>query len=142
MNEREWDRLRSLQQCCVIQSNADTGQLYHRRVLQTLDTKICGCSDYANRKDTCPIASAHAEERAKLDWLPQTCAYRLVPKAKTFWWHLLISGSQECPRLQRISAQQDAPKVLKMPGLIKRITRWPTPLKTARAARRRRRVKR
>ena len=67
----------------------------------------------------------------KLDWLPRTCAYRLVSEGKDlFWWHPLISGSEDSVHESKASVRNKTRPEgrLKMPGLIKRITRWPTPL--------------
>jgi len=67
----------------------------------------------------------------KLDWLPQTCAYRLVSEGKDlFWWHPLISGDENTVHTARASVRNKTRPEgrLKMAGLIKRITKWPDPL--------------
>ena len=47
-----------------------------------------------------------------------------------FWWHPLISGSEDSVHESKASVRNKTRPEgrLKMPGLIKRITRWPTPL--------------
>jgi uncharacterized cysteine cluster protein YcgN (CxxCxxCC family) len=67
----------------------------------------------------------------KLDWLPQTCAYRLVSEGQDlFWWHPLVSGDPETVHIANASARnRTRPEGrLKMAGLIRRITPWPAPL--------------
>ena len=57
MNEREWESLcDNCGKCCVISlEDADTGELYLTDVsCKLFDSKACGCSDYANRKQYVP----------------------------------------------------------------------------------------
>ena len=66
-----------------------------------------------------------------LDWLPRTCAYRLVSEGKDFyWWHPLISGDPETVHAAKASVRgKTRPEGrLKMQGLMKRLTQWPVPL--------------
>jgi uncharacterized cysteine cluster protein YcgN (CxxCxxCC family) len=96
------------------------------------DTKSCGCSDYENRKQYVPdCVKLTPKNVPKLDWLPQTCAYRLVSEGQDlFWWHPLVSGDSETVHIANASARnRTRPEGrLKMAGLIKRITPWPAPL--------------
>ena len=135
MNECEWEALCDrCSKCCVISiEDADTGELYLTDVsCKLFDTKSCGCSDYANRKQYVPdCVKLTPKNVPKLDWLPRTCAYRLVSEGKDlFWWHPLISGSEDSVHESKASVRNKTRPEgrLKMPGLIKRITRWPTPL--------------
>ena len=100
MNEREWESLCDrCSKCCVISiEDADTGQLYLTDVsCKLFDTKSCGCSDYANRKKyVSDCVKLTPKNVPKLDWLPQTCAYRLLWEGKPLNdWHPLISGDPE-----------------------------------------------
>src|SRR3546814_16982759 len=55
------------------------------------------CSNYPKRKKLVPdcIQLTPAKVR-KMNWLPKTCAYRLVALGKDLpWWHHLKSGSRE-----------------------------------------------
>ena len=41
-----------------------------------------------------------------MDWLPKTCAYRLVHvKQDLYWWHHLVSGDHETVHEAGISAR-------------------------------------
>lgn len=135
MNEAEWESLCDrCGKCCVISiEDADTGELYLTDVsCKLFDTKACACGDYANRKELVPdCVKLTPKNVPKLDWLPHTCAYRLVSEGRDLhWWHPLVSGDPETVHIARGSARnRTRPEGrLKMSGLIKRITTWPQPL--------------
>jgi uncharacterized cysteine cluster protein YcgN (CxxCxxCC family) len=135
MTEQEWESLCDrCGKCCVISiEDADTGALYLTDVsCKLFNTKACGCGDYANRKKLVPdCVKLTPKTVPKLDWLPRTCAYRLVAEGRDlFWWHPLISGSAETVHMAKASVRNKTRPEgrLQMPGLIKRITRWPEPL--------------
>lgn len=135
MNEREWESLcDNCGKCCVISiEDIDTGQLHLTDVsCKLFDTKKCQCSNYAERKQFVPdCVKLTPKNVPKLDWLPRTCAYRLVSEGQDLhWWHPLVSGDPDTVHLAQASAKnRTRPEGrLKMAGLIKRITRWPEPL--------------
>ena len=135
MNEREWESLcDNCGKCCVISlEDADTGELHLTDVACKLfDGKACGCSDYANRKNYVPdCVKLTPKNVPTLDWLPQTCAYRLVAEGRDLhWWHPLNSGDPETVHLARASVRgKTRPEGrLKIPGLMRRIKKWPEPL--------------
>lgn len=150
MNEREWEALCDrCSKCCVISiEDADTGQLYLTDVsCKLFDTKACGCSDYANRKQyVSDCVKLTPKNVGKLDWLPRTCAYRLIGEGKDlYWWHPLVSGDPNSVHVAKASVRNKTRPEgrLQMPGLIKRITPWPAPLEKPPAKyRKRRRAKR
>ena len=134
MSEPEWESLCDrCSRCCVISiEDADTGELHWTDVsCKLFDTKACQCSDYANRKQYVPdCVKLTPKNVPKLDWLPPTCAYRLVSEGKDlYWWHPLISGSYDTVHAARASVRNKTRPEgrLKIPGLLKRITRWPVP---------------
>ncbi|MGD9967173.1 MAG: YcgN family cysteine cluster protein [Hyphomonadaceae bacterium] len=150
MNEREWEALCDrCGKCCVISiEDTDSGELFLTDVsCKLFDAKSCGCSDYANRKHYVPdCVKLTPKNVAKLDWLPRTCAYRLVSEGKDlYWWHPLLSGDGNTVHVAKVSVRNKTRPEgrLKMPGLIKRITKWPSPLEKPPAKyRKRRSVKR
>ena len=132
MNEAEWESLcDGCGKCCVISlEDADTGEFHRTDVACNLfNTAACGCSDYANRKKRVPdCVKLTSKNVPKLDWLPPTCAYRLVAeKRDLYWWHPLISGDPETVHAANASVRgQTRPEGrLKIPGLMKRIVTWP-----------------
>jgi uncharacterized protein len=135
MSEREWEALcDNCGKCCIISlEDVDTGQLHLTDVsCKLFDTKKCQCGDYENRKQYVPdCVKLTPKNVAKLDWLPRTCAYRLVEEGQDLhWWHPLVSGDPNTVHIAQASAKnRTRPEGrLKMVGLLKRITMWPEPL--------------
>lgn len=135
MNEAEWEALcDNCGKCCVISiEDADTGQLHLTDVsCKLFDGQKGHCGDYANRKQLVPdCVKLTPKNVPKLDWLPLTCAYRLVAeKQPLHWWHPLVSGDPETVHIAQASARgRTRPEGrLQMSGLIRRITAWPAPL--------------
>jgi uncharacterized cysteine cluster protein YcgN (CxxCxxCC family) len=85
--------------CCLHKLEDEaTGALYPTNVAcKLLDRGSGTCSDYAHRKQR--VADCVTLDRSKLDsldWLPDTCAYRLRADGEPLpQWHYLISGSRE-----------------------------------------------
>jgi len=135
MSEREWEALcDNCGKCCVISlEDVDTGQLHLTDVsCKLFDTAKCQCGDYENRKQHVPdCVKLTPKNVPKLEWLPRTCAYRLVDEGRDlYWWHPLVSGDPETVHIAQASAKnRTRPEGrLKTAGLIKRITQWPEPL--------------
>jgi hypothetical protein len=144
MTEAEWESLcDGCGKCCTISlEDEDTGELHRTNVACNLfDTNTCGCGDYANRKKKVPdCVKLTPKNVPKLDWLPPTCAYRLVALGRDlYWWHHLISGDRETVHAAGASVRGETRPEgrLKMAGLIKRIIQWPAPLDAPPAKRRR-----
>ena len=55
------------------------------------------CGDYKNRSKKVPeCVTLSAGNISELDWMPNTCAYRLLSRGeKLKWWHPLVSGSRD-----------------------------------------------
>ena len=85
--------------CCVHKlEDEETGILYPTNVAcKLLDRKSGRCTDYRNRKRlVADCVTLDRRSLASLDWLPETCAYRLRAKGEPLPdWHYLISGSRE-----------------------------------------------
>ena len=85
--------------CCLHKlEDEETGVLYPTNVAcKLLDRRNGTCNDYSHRKSI--VADCVALDRRKLDkldWLPDTCAYRLRADGEQLpEWHYLISGSRE-----------------------------------------------
>ena len=100
MNPAEWEALcDGCGRCCLVKlEDEDAGEVHLTRLAcRLLDHSTCRCSDYANRfekvHDCIRIDAAKVRE---IDWLPSTCAYRLVAEGRDLlWWHPLLSGDPE-----------------------------------------------
>ena len=75
--------------------DADTNQvLFTNIACKQLDLRSCQCKDYKNRKSIVPdCVQLSPRNIGRIDWLPETCAYKLVHRGQDLpWWHPLISG--------------------------------------------------
>ena len=100
LDRGEWEALcDGCGRCCLHKLEDDeTGLLYATNVAcKLLDRRHGQCTDYAHRKAR--VADCVVLDRgnlAALDWLPDTCAYRLRAEDKPLYdWHYLVSGSRE-----------------------------------------------
>ena len=100
MNKDEWESLcDGCGLCCMVKlQDEDTNEVFITNVgCRYLDVKTCRCKDYENRhrnvKDCIELTPKKVET---LDWLPETCAYRLIDEGKDlFDWHYLISQDKQ-----------------------------------------------
>ncbi|MEQ8440760.1 MAG: YcgN family cysteine cluster protein [Alphaproteobacteria bacterium] len=113
MTRTEWESLcDGCGQCCLHKlQDVDTGDYYVTDIsCRLLDCRSGKCSDYANRKTHVPdCVQLNARSVFQTDWLPETCAYRLVADGKDLeWWHPLVSGSDQTVHEAGISVRGKA----------------------------------
>ncbi len=99
MNRKQWESL--CDGCGAAASeklrDADTNELFFTNVAcKQLDLRNCRCKDYKHRQEIVPdCVQLTPRNIRRLDWLPQTCGYRLVAEGKDlYWWHPLVSGTR------------------------------------------------
>jgi uncharacterized cysteine cluster protein YcgN (CxxCxxCC family) len=100
MSRAEWESLcDGCGKCCVHKlEDEETGELHPTNVAcRLLDRRTGRCSDYRRRRVYVPecvrLTPAKLDE---LDWLPSTCAYRLLANGEPLpEWHPLITGDPE-----------------------------------------------
>ncbi|MDT8406412.1 MAG: YcgN family cysteine cluster protein [Methylococcales bacterium] len=97
LTETEWEALcDGCGKCCLTKlQDEDTGQLYYTRlVCKLIDLKTCRCSQYLQRTRLVPdCLDLKRENLAEIDFLPDTCAYRLRLNDQPLpTWHPLVSG--------------------------------------------------
>jgi uncharacterized protein len=104
MTPKEWESLcDGCAKCCLVKlEDEDTKELFFTGLhCKLLDGSTCQCSDYPNRKTYVPICVKLTPEIvATVDWLPNSCAYRLVHEGKDLhdWHHLVCGDRQEIHR--------------------------------------------
>ncbi len=110
MTKQEWESLcDGCGMCCVNKLEYEgTGELAQTDTCcKLLDPKTARCKDYKNRKKIVPdCIQLTPKVVAKMDWLPKTCAYRLVHfRQDLYWWHPLLSGDPNTVHEAGISAR-------------------------------------
>ncbi|MCA0423477.1 MAG: YcgN family cysteine cluster protein [Proteobacteria bacterium] len=100
MSASEWESLcDGCGRCCLVKlEDEDTGEIYATDIACRLfDEGTCRCRDYENRSQiVTDCVRLTPEVVPTLNWLPVTCAYRLVHEKKDLpWWHPLVSGRAE-----------------------------------------------
>ncbi len=100
MSEAEWEQLCDrCSLCCQIRVEDDqTGETaLSNAVCKFFDHCAHQCSDYANRKRNVPDCARITPENVReFDWLPVTCAYRLLAFGHDLPdWHHLVSDDPE-----------------------------------------------
>jgi len=103
MSRAEWESLcDGCGKCCLHKlEDEETGELMATNVAcRLLDRRTGLCSDYRNRRAYVPECVRLTPRLVRtLDWLPSTCAYRLLDEGKSLPdWHPLITGDPESVR--------------------------------------------
>ena len=100
LDRAEWELLcDGCGKCCLHKLEDDeTGEVFPTNVAcRLLNRRTSQCGDYPNRKQFVPdCVRLTPKSLGSLDWLPTTCAYRLVEAGEPLReWHHLVSGSRE-----------------------------------------------
>ena len=100
LDRAEWEMLcDGCGKCCVHKlEDEETGELFPTNVAcKLLDRHSGRCSNYRHRRAFVPeCVRLTPKLAATLDWLPETCAYKLRAEGKQLpEWHHLVSGDPE-----------------------------------------------
>ena len=99
MTNDEWESLcDGCGKCCIHKlEDIDTGEISVSNVsCMYIDLKTCGCKDYKySHKNVKDCIKLTPETINKINWLPNTCSYKLVLNNDDLPdWHHLISGDK------------------------------------------------
>jgi len=111
MTDEEWESLcDGCGQCCLHKLiDEDTDEIYFTNVAcNQLNIKSCQCRNYDRRftlEEDC--IKLTRENLTTFDWLPPTCAYRLVGEGRPLlpWHPLLNKSSKSAMHTERISVR-------------------------------------
>jgi len=82
MTQAEWESLcDGCGYCCLVKlEDEDTGKIYKTSVAcKLLDIDACRCRDYEHRFKKVPSCLQLTPENIhEIDWLPETCAYKIL----------------------------------------------------------------
>ena len=131
MSVSQWESLcDGCARCCLHKlEDEDSEEVFYTRVrCRYLEESTCRCSDYANRSllmSNCVHLDVAA--LADYDWLPVTCAYRLLAAGEPLPdWHPLVSGDPESVHLAGISirGQSISDEYVHPDGFEEHIVHW------------------
>ncbi len=130
MTRAEWESLcDGCGRCCLHKlRDEETEELAFTEVAcRLLNIATCRCADYENRRKWVPDCVKLTPRRvAAADWLPPTCAYRLVAEGKDLpWWHPLVSGDPETVHRARVSVRGRAVRERDAGAFDDHIVTWP-----------------
>ena len=100
MNTQEWESLCDhCARCCLLKlEDIDSGNIFYTNIsCKLLNMDKCQCTRYSERSVLVPdCVTLTANEINKLNWMPNSCAYRLLAEGKPLpAWHPLITGTQD-----------------------------------------------
>ena len=100
MTQREWESLcDGCGRCCLhkLRDEDTNGLSFTNVACRLLDTNTARCRDYANRRRRVPDCIRLTPKIVrKCDWLPPSCAYRLLAEGRNLPpWHPLRGGTAE-----------------------------------------------
>jgi len=130
MSQEEWESLCDrCGRCCLHKlRDEDTDELAFTNVAcRLLAADSCQCSDYAHRKRWVPnCVSLTPENLQDIDWLPPSCAYRLLRDGKDLmWWHPLVSGDPDTVHQAGVSVRGRFISEFHAGALEDHVARWP-----------------
>ncbi|MDX2144333.1 MAG: YcgN family cysteine cluster protein [Rhodospirillaceae bacterium] len=128
MTDREWESLcDGCGKCCLHKVRTKRGAVKITNVAcRLLDLHQCRCTNYPKRKALVPDCVVLTPESVPtLDWLPTTCAYKLVSAGEDLpTWHPLRSGNDESVHGAGISVRGRAINEREAGPLTSHIVEW------------------
>lgn len=129
MTRSEWESVcDGCAKCCLNKlEDENSGEIYFTSVvcdLINLDT--CRCTHYSERTTLVPeCIDLKQHNFSEYNWLPATCAYRLLSDGKTLAdWHPLNSGTPDSVKDAGVSISSFAMKESQVDDLEEHIIEW------------------
>jgi uncharacterized cysteine cluster protein YcgN (CxxCxxCC family) len=113
LSPEQWEALcDGCGRCCLQKlRNPTTGKVYYTSVAcRLLDLDTCRCKQYDTRHALVPdCVELTPQNIIKLNWMPKTCAYRLIAQGKDLPdWHPLVSQDPHSIHTAEISVRHRA----------------------------------
>ncbi len=129
MTEQEWESVcDGCGKCCLLKlEDEETGEIHFTRaVCDLIDLEQCRCTRYQERTQLVPeCLDLKQHDFSQFNWLPDTCAYRLLADGKTLPdWHPLVSRTQESVKDAGVSIASFAMKESEIDDLEEHIIQW------------------
>jgi uncharacterized cysteine cluster protein YcgN (CxxCxxCC family) len=110
MNVTEWESLcDGCGLCCLVKiEDEDSAEVFNTTVsCKQLDIETCRCNDYKNRLVNVSMCiQLTLENLPELQWLPDTCAYKLLYNKKALpVWHPLLTNDNHSVHEAGVSAK-------------------------------------
>ncbi len=113
LSPEQWEALcDGCGRCCLQKlRNPTTGKVYYTSVAcRLLDLDTCRCKQYDTRHALVPdCVELTPQNIIKLNWMPKTCAYRLIAQGKDLPdWHPLVNHDPHSIHTAEISVRHRA----------------------------------
>ncbi len=130
MSSEEWESLcDGCGKCCLNKIiDDDTEELFYTNTTcKLLNIKQCNCNQYEQRLSLVPECTVISlENLPKLDWLPDSCAYRRLYLGKHLpSWHPLLTGSKNQMHKKGMSVRGKSVCETKIRDIENHIVTWP-----------------
>ncbi len=130
MTAAQWESLcDGCGKCCLakVQDDESDEILFTNVACRLLDLDTCRCRNYARRRRYVPACERLTPENVgTFDWLPASCAYRLVAAGKDLpEWHHLVSGDPDLVHRRGCSVRGKAVSERDAGPLDHHIVDWP-----------------
>lgn len=129
MTTEEWESLCDrCGKCCLIKlEDEDTREIHFTSVVcKYIYLKTCRCTRYGKRTRLVPqCLDLKQHDFAEFDWLPSTCAYRLLSDGEDLpAWHPLLTGNGKSVEKAGISIKSYAMKETEIDRPEEHVIRW------------------
>ncbi|HIF54424.1 MAG: YcgN family cysteine cluster protein [Methylococcales bacterium] len=129
MTTTEWESIcDGCGKCCLNKlEDEDSGEIFFTSVVcDLIDLESCQCTRYSERTTLVPeCLDLKQHDFAEYNWLPTTCAYRLLIDGKPLpSWHPLVSKNKDSVKEAGVSIASYAMKESDIDNLEDHIIEW------------------